>query len=160
MSMALNKTTFYALFGVAVLGLLLGASALAILVSTSTQVSGRTQRFKIIMGEGEVIAEIQGEDQVTGEYHRWEPGTIVVHQGDRVILEIVNPRKHVHSFILPDFGVNTGPLEPRGGSATVEFVADKTGVFQYLCGTPNDLALGLCDPDHGTMVGYFIVIQG
>lgn len=158
MSMTLKKTTFYALFGIAILALLLGASALAI-VSMQTQVSGRTQRFKIIMGEGEVIAEIQGEDQLTGEYHRWEPGTIVVHQGDRVILEIVNPRKNVHSFILPDFGVDTGRLEPRGGSATIEFVADKSGVFQYLCGTPHDHALGLCDPDHGTMVGYLVVLQ-
>ncbi len=162
MSKTVGQGTFYGLFGIALVGLLLGGAALAMVLSLNAQATqvARTQSFKIIMGEGEVIAEIQGKDELTGEYHRWEPGTIVVHQGDRVVLEIVNPRKHIHSFALPAFGIDTGPLQPRGGSTTVEFVADKTGVFQYLCGTVFSPELNQCDPDHGTMVGYFIVIQG
>lgn len=159
MSMSLEKRAFYAFVGIALLGLVLGAASLAIVLSPTTQSAGRVQRFRIIMGEGEVIAEVQGEDVLTGEYHRWEPGTIVVNQGDRVILEIVNPRKNIHSFVLSAFNIDTGQLQPRGGSATVEFTADKAGVFQFLCGTPQNKELKHCDPDHSTMVGYFIVLQ-
>jgi len=157
MSVTVQKGRFYALVGVAIIALVVSTTALAITLWSAPD-TGRTVRLRIIMGEGEVIAEVQGEDQVIGEYHRWEPGTIVVHRGDHVVLEIVNPRKHIHSFAIPAFGVNTGPLEPRGGSATVEFVADQTGVFQYVCATPHDHERGECDPDHETMVGYLIVI--
>jgi len=160
MSMTLGKGAFYAFVGIALVGLVLGGASLAMVLSPTTQGAARVQRFRIIMGEGEVIAEVQGEDVVTGEYHRWEPGTLVVHQGDRVILEIVNPRKNIHSFVLSAFNIDTGHLEPRGGSATVEFTADKAGVFQFICGTPHNHDLNQCDPDHGTMVGYLVVIQG
>jgi len=159
LSVTISKSTFYALFGLVIVSLMVGGAALATVLYPAAQM-GRTQHIKIIMGEGEVIAEVQGEDVVSGEYHRWEPNTIVVHQGDRVVLEIVNPRKAIHSFALPAFGINTGPLEPRGGSATIEFVADEAGVFQFLCATPHDHALNQCDPDHDTMVGYFVVLQG
>jgi len=159
MSMTLGKGAFYAFVGIALVGLVLGGASLAMVLSPTTQGAARVQRFRIIMGEGEVIAEVQGEDVLTGEYHRWEPGTIVVNQGDRVILEIVNPRKNIHSFVLSAFNIDTGELQPRGGSATVEFTADKAGVFQFICGIPQNKELMHCDPDHGTMVGYLIVLQ-
>ncbi len=157
MSVTIGKGMLYGLVGLALLGVLLGGAALAFVMSTPAQ-PAKTQKFRIIMGEGEVIAEIQGEDQVTGEYHRWEPGTIVVHQGDMVVLEIVNPRKHIHSFALSAFNVDTGPLQARGGSMTVQFVADKAGVFMWVCGTPHNHETNECDPDHDTMVGYLVVL--
>lgn len=157
MSVTIGKGIFYGLIGLALVGVLLGAAALAFVLSAPTQ-SAKTQKFRIIMGEGEVIAEIQGEDQVTGEYHRWEPGVITVHQGDSVVLEIVNPRKAIHSFALSAFNIDTGPLQARGGSMTVQFVADKTGVFMWVCNTPHNHENNECDPDHDTMVGYLVVL--
>ncbi len=119
----------------------------------------RTQQLSVKLGEGEVLAEVNGEDVLTGEYHRWEPNILVVHKGDNVALTVMNPRKHIHSFLLPDYNLDTGPLEPRTGEVTLEFIADKAGVFQWICNIPPDAADGECDPDHGTMVGYLIVLE-
>jgi len=118
-----------------------------------------TQNFDLVMGEGETIAEVDGEEEIVAEFHRWEPGVIVVNKGDTVNLAVSNPRGSAHSFILPDFGVATTRLEPRGGTAQVSFVADKAGVFQFACGLSPDEALGNCDPDHLSQVGYLIVLD-
>jgi heme/copper-type cytochrome/quinol oxidase subunit 2 len=141
----------------AAIGLALNLSAQT--SDLSMQVGPKTQKFKIIMGEGAVISEVGKEDAVTGEYHRWEPGVMIVNKGDTVILEISNPRKHFHSFVLTAFGIDTGLIDPRTGTKTVQFVADKAGVFKFMCATPFNLALNHCDPDHATMVGYLVVLE-
>jgi len=125
----------------------------------STQEAQKTQTLTLFMGEGEVIAEVDGQDVVTGEFHRWEPGVLVVHKGDKVALTVKNPRKNIHSFFLPDYNLDTGPLTGRTGEATQEFTADKAGVFQWMCNIPPDPAEGECDPDHEAMVGYLIVLD-
>lgn len=111
-----------------------------ILAACQTSAGGSkpvTQNLSIMMGEGTMIHELEnGEEELTGEFHRWEPAVLVVHKGDLVVLTVTNPRSHAHSFILPEFGVATPRLEPRGGTATVEFIADKAGVFQFACGLP------------------------
>ncbi len=113
------------------------------------------------MGEGETIEEVDEEEVLTDEFHRWEPGVLVVYKGDTVNLEVSNPRSKAHSFILPDFGVATPKLDPRGGTASVEFVADKAGVFQYACGVPYSREGGAldCNADHQRQVGYLIVLD-
>ncbi len=118
-----------------------------------------THSLDLIMGEGETIAEVDGEDVITAEFHRWEPDVIVVNKGDIVDLTVTNPRGSAHSFILPDFGVVTPRLDPRGGTAQVTFTADKAGVFQFACGLPYDADAGDCDPEHRRMVGYLIVLE-
>jgi heme/copper-type cytochrome/quinol oxidase subunit 2 len=121
--------------------------------------AGATQNFTVIMGEGEVIGEVDGEEMLTGEYHRWEPNVLVVHKGDDVTLNVMNPRKNIHSFFLPGYNLDSGPLEPRSGEVTLEFTADQAGVFQWICNIPNDAAEGECDADHETMIGYLIVLE-
>jgi hypothetical protein len=113
------------------------------------------------MGEGETIEEVDEEDTLTGEFHRWEPAVLVAYKGDTIKLEVSNPRSKVHNLILPDFGVATPKLDPRGGTATVEFVAGKAGVFQYACGVPFDREGGAldCNLDHKRQVGYLIVLD-
>jgi heme/copper-type cytochrome/quinol oxidase subunit 2 len=117
------------------------------------------QTFNLIMGEGETVAEVNGDEEIVAEFHRWEPGVMVVNKGDTVDLTVTNPRGNAHSFILPDFGVATPVLEARGGTTKDSFVADKAGVFQYACGLPYDPEAGYCDPDHQLMVGYLIVLE-
>ena len=122
---------------------------------------GSRQNLSIRLGEGKVIGEVDGADEITGEFHRWEPAVLVVFEGDEVVLTVENPRSKYHSFVLPEFGVATPKLEPRGGTATVEFTADKAGVFQYVCGVPFSREGGAtdCNEDHQRQVGYLIVLE-
>ena len=123
----------------------------------------QTRTFQISMEEVEFFAEAENEEGEEGisfvEIHRWEPNLIIVNQGDTVVLEITNPRKHAHTFSIPDFGVNSQILEPREGMDTVTFVADTSGVFTFYCGLPYNPGQLYCDPDHSIMTGTLIVLE-
>jgi heme/copper-type cytochrome/quinol oxidase subunit 2 len=122
-----------------------------------------TKTFDISLEEVEFYATVENEEgqEETAfvELHRWEPNIIIVNQGDEVTLNISNPRKHAHTFSIPDFGVNTSILEPREGKQTVTFVADQTGVFTFYCGLPYNPDRLYCDPDHSMMTGTLIVLE-
>jgi hypothetical protein len=123
----------------------------------------QTRTFQISMEEVEFYAEIEneggGEAIAFVELHRWEPNTIIVNQGDTVVLEITNPRKHAHTLSIPAFNVNSEMLEPREGADTVTFVADTAGVFTFYCGLPYNPDKLYCDPDHNMMTGTLIVLE-
>lgn len=72
---------------------------------------------------------------------QYDPGTITVHKGDLVKI-VINSLDTTHGIAIPDFGVS--------GVDSVQFVADKTGTFQFHCPTP-------CGPGHRDMVGTLIV---
>jgi len=64
----------------------------------------------------------------------WLPGTIVVHQGDRVRLKLRNVvpgAENQHGFSIPEYNITE--LVTRGQDKTVEFTADKPGLFRYVC---------------------------
>jgi nitrosocyanin len=64
----------------------------------------------------------------------WLPSTIVVHEGDHVKLKLkdeVPGDPDQHGFQLQAFNITE--LVVRGKEKTVEFTADKTGVFPYIC---------------------------
>ena len=115
------------------------------------------------MEEVEFFAEAENEEGEEGvsfvELHRWEPNMIIVHQGDTVVLEISNPRKHAHTFSIPAFDVDSQILEPREGIDTVTFVADTSGVFTFYCGLPYNPDKLYCDPDHSMMTGTLVVLE-
>lgn len=144
-----------------VMGLVVSLSLAACAAPAAESEHGSHQSLSIRLGEGKVIGEVDGADEITGEFHRWEPVVLVVHEGDEVVLTVENPRSKYHSFSLPDFGVVTPKLEPRGGTATVEFTADKAGVFQFACGVPFSREGGAtdCNEDHQRQVGYLIVLE-
>lgn len=122
----------------------------------------QTRTFQISMEEVEFFAEVKNEDGTEDtafvELHTWEPNLIIVNQGDTVVLEISNPRKHAHMLSIPDFGVNSQILEPREGKDTVTFVADSPGVFTFYCGLPYNPDQLYCAPDHSMMTGTLIVL--
>lgn len=129
-------------------------------VPTQAQAQAPVVRnFKIQLGEGKVVGEVGGKDKLTGEYHRWEPGTITVFKGDKVTLQVLNPRKHTHSLAIPEFGVDTGVLTPRGGKKTVEFTADQVGVYEIKCGLDFNEEKKECDLDHKYMIGHLVVLD-
>jgi heme/copper-type cytochrome/quinol oxidase subunit 2 len=123
----------------------------------------QTRTFQISMEEVEFYAEAENEEGEEGisfvELHRWEPDLIIVNQGDTVVLEITNPRKHAHTLSVPAFGVNSEILEPREGMDTVTFVADTSGVFTFYCGLPYNPDQLYCDPDHSMMTGTLVVLD-
>jgi len=123
----------------------------------------QTRTFQISMEEVEFFAEAENEEGEEGisfvELHRWEPNLIIVNQGDTIILEITNPRKHAHTLSIPAFDVNTKILEPREGADTITFVADTPGVFTFYCGLPFNPDKLYCDPDHNMMTGTLIVLE-
>ncbi len=141
------------------------SSAAAEASKATAAVAPRTQRFDVILGEQDVIADDEaGKEILIGDFHRWEPDTLVVYKGDKVVLDVTNPRRKLHSLVLKEFGVDTKELTPRGGKATVEFVASKAGVFQFICGidpaeAPYKGRDDACNIDHRRQVGYLIVLD-
>jgi len=131
--------------------------------SIPTDEDVQTRVFDISLEEVEFYAEVVTEDGSKEiafvELHIWEPDLIIVNQDDTVVLNISNPRKHAHTFSIPDFGVNTKILEPREGADTITFVADTPGVFTFYCGLPYNPDKLYCDPDHNMMTGTLIVLE-
>src|SRR5881396_2051948 len=64
----------------------------------------------------------------------WLPGTIVVKKGSKVTLKLINnvpadPKEH--GFAIPVY--NIAETVVRGEPKTVEFTADKVGIFPITC---------------------------
>jgi nitrous-oxide reductase len=79
------------------------------------------------------------------------PEHVTVKQGERVIWHLTSQeraRDATHGFCIGGYNVNLS-LEP-GEADTVEFVADRPGVYSYYC-------TEFCSALHLEMTGYFIV---
>jgi heme/copper-type cytochrome/quinol oxidase subunit 2 len=63
--------------------------------------------------------------------YRWDPGTIVVNQGDRVTLEIVGINGDEHPFTIEGYWISE--VVRRGQITRVTFTADKAGIFKIIC---------------------------
>lgn len=64
----------------------------------------------------------------------WLPSTIIVERGDHVKLTLKNMvpgAGNQHGFSLPGYGITE--VVTAGTPKTVEFTADKAGVFPYFC---------------------------
>lgn len=64
---------------------------------------------------------------------------IRVKKGDRVRVTVTNT-KGIHDFTLDEFGVKQET--PLNEKTVIEFVADKTGAFEYYCSKPGHRARG------------------
>jgi nitrous-oxide reductase len=102
---------------------------------------------------GEKIVRSDGKVEVwmTAIRSHYNPEHISVNQGDKVIIHITSlerARDATHGFGIDGYNVNLS-LEP-GESETVEFVADKSGVYPYYC-------TEFCSALHLEMMGYLLV---
>jgi nitrous-oxide reductase len=80
-----------------------------------------------------------------------EPTKIEVNQGDKVTIHITNIEQttdELHGFGLLEYNLNV-VIDP-GETKTIEFVAEKPGVFAYYC-------TNFCSALHQEMQGYLIV---
>lgn len=83
------------------------------------------------------------EVTINGTNFEWDQKEIKVKKGDTVKLTLVN-KEGMHGIEIPDLKVK---LDKAG---TVEFVAGKTGTFDYVCSI-------MCGAGHNDMVGKLIV---
>ncbi len=102
-----------------------------------------------------VPAAAQGERQLNAvniNYEGnnvWTPGTYVVNKGEKVRFKLFNRVKadpNVHGFAIDEFNVKVDVY--RDKPETVEFVADKVGIFRIWCHL---------HPAH--LVGQFVVVE-
>src|SRR5689334_19087178 len=64
----------------------------------------------------------------------WIPGTLIVKKGDKVRIKLINnmpSEPNVHGYAIDEYGVKVQVA--RGKPETVEFTADKEGVFTIYC---------------------------
>lgn len=64
----------------------------------------------------------------------WVPATLVVDKGDRVRIKLINnvtSDPNQHGYAIAEF--NVAAIVDRGEPKTVEFVADKAGIFPITC---------------------------
>ncbi len=78
----------------------------------------------------------------------FEPSTITIKKGERVKLTF-SSKDVEHGVSLPDFEKVTRKFG-KGQTQSVEFVADKSGTFDYMCNV-------YCGNGHPTMRGQIIV---
>ncbi|MBS1788424.1 MAG: Sec-dependent nitrous-oxide reductase [Acidobacteria bacterium] len=84
----------------------------------------------------------------------FEPNKIEVNQGDKVTIYVTNIEQttdELHGFGLGEYNINV-VVDP-GETKTIEFVADKPGVFPYYC-------TNFCSALHQEMQGYLLVKPG
>ncbi len=83
-----------------------------------------------------------------------EPTAIEVNKGDKVTIYLTNIEQttdELHGFGLNEYNINV-VVDP-GETKTIEFVADKAGVFPYYC-------TNFCSALHQEMQGYLLVKGG
>ena len=83
-------------------------------------------------GGGYILKEPNAEGRWEIETYRWDPGTIVVNQGDVVTLEILGINGASHPFTVE--GYNLSGEVKRGQLTRLTFTADKAGIFKITCG--------------------------
>jgi len=89
--------------------------------------------------------------QMTAIRSHFNPEYIRVREGDRVIIHITNIEQAfdaTHGFGIAKYNINLS-IEP-GEAQTLEFVADKAGVFPFYC-------TEFCSALHLEMMGYLLV---
>ncbi len=63
------------------------------------------------------------------------PTTITAKVGQTVNVTIENAGALEHTFLIDEFGVNSGTIA-AGATQTVTFTPDKAGTFTFYCNTP------------------------
>jgi len=83
----------------------------------------------------------QKEFTVTAQNYSFTPSAITVKKGDKVKITLKNV-EGFHDLKLDEFNVATERVS-EGQEKTIEFVADKTGTFEYYCSVGNHRAMGM-----------------
>jgi nitrite reductase (NO-forming) len=63
--------------------------------------------------------------------------------GDRVIITLVNGDPIMHDLVIDRFDVKTAQLTQKDETATIEFVANEPGDFEFYCSVPGHKDIGM-----------------
>jgi nitrosocyanin len=64
----------------------------------------------------------------------WTPGTFIVKKGDHVKITLINTASAIHAFAIDGYPVNVQVnFADKDNTKTVEFNADKAGIFRIYC---------------------------
>jgi len=100
---------------------------------------------------GAVTVQPTGETkEITIDSYKWgfTQSPVNINKGDKVRVRVTSS-SGIHGIAIPDFGVATSRISP-GQEQVVEFVADKSGSFDYFCNVP-------CGSGHRSMRGQIVV---
>ncbi|OGZ04204.1 MAG: hypothetical protein A2648_01320 [Candidatus Lloydbacteria bacterium RIFCSPHIGHO2_01_FULL_41_20] len=86
-------------------------------------------------------AEVIKEFTIIGSPFLFSPSSMTVKKGDTVRITFKNSGG-THDFKIDEFNVATKKIND-GAEETVEFIADKTGSFEYYCSVGNHRAMGM-----------------
>ncbi len=108
--------------------------------------------YGIKAGEEKVVRKgKQVEIFMTAVRSHFNPERIVVNKGDKIVWHITNietAHDATHGLAIPYYNINLS-IEP-GETQTVEFIADREGVFPFYCSE-------FCSALHLEMMGYLLV---
>ncbi|HEX7057426.1 MAG TPA: cupredoxin domain-containing protein [Bacilli bacterium] len=106
--------------------------------------------------EARIIHMVTGEFKTTTadgreiEAYRWDPGTIVVSEGELVKLSIYGINGESHPFVIE--GLQVKEEVKKGEETVVTFTAARKGIYRIICLAHPDIA------HNGPMIGYIVVI--
>ncbi len=103
--------------------------------SSDTSATLQTQANEIASGE---IKEIV----IKGNEYSFTPSVIKLNKGDRVRIIFQNTGSIAHNFVINQLGIISRTIGP-GQSETIEFIADKTGNFEFECSLPGHASAGM-----------------
>ena len=112
-----------------------------------TQTPSDTETGDSMTGDNATTTTQVKEFKVSGTPFKFSVEEIRVKQGDTVRIVFTN-EEGLHDWVIDEFSARTKQLKV-GESETIEFVADKTGTFEYYCSVGTHRAMG--------MVGNLIV---
>jgi heme/copper-type cytochrome/quinol oxidase subunit 2 len=129
----------------------------AILLVAAALFWGREQLMPALADSGpaRTIHMVTGEysskttDGKLIEVYRLDPGTIVVHKGEKINLSIFGVNGDSHPFIIE--GLNVKGEVKKGKETVVSFTAQKAGIYRIICTAHPDIA------HNGPMVAYIVV---
>lgn len=84
-----------------------------------------------VAGGGYILKKPDDKGRWEISSYRWDPGTMVVNEGDTVTLEIVGINGDEHPFTIEGYWL-TGTVR-RGEVTRMTFKADKAGIFKFIC---------------------------
>lgn len=137
--------------GLIIVALLVVGGAFLIKNSPSTQkvqISTRMESIPVITkgiskrkAIDSVIPNKIKEIIITGSSFKFDPKTITVKKGQKIKLLFKNAQGN-HNLVIDELNARTGLLK-AGEEESVDFTADKAGVFKYYCSVGNHRAMGM-----------------
>lgn len=80
---------------------------------------------------------------VGGDINETVNPELVVRQGDRVQINLINGEGAEHDIVVDLYGARSNRVVGKGASTSISFVADRTGSFAYYCSTPGHREAGM-----------------